>query len=306
MGGNALKQKGITVRRINSKELKRVEAVITAKLIDLGIESWTPNSIKNKDSHGDADIYYLADDKKNIIELMGIESYVKNGNMIHYAFEGDIQVDLIKVKPKDWWATRLFYSNGDMGNFLGKVLRFYGFKLSHEGLIYEIKKESKKGRVGKKDFLISNNYFEIARLIGLDAEKIKSGFSSNEDLFDWVLNWDLCCPSMFNLEKMNSRDRIRSAKRIQYTEFTDYIKKKGVENKNIKKPCGHKESLSFLGSNQDNLSHSILLEEMNLVKSLDASDKKAEIRKKIVEKWRSIGYEGKELGEKVKQELDNG
>lgn len=143
MGGNALKQYGVT--RISHPAYEQRLRQLNAYMENLpeGIECtyFVPGGVVKED-HGDLDVLYYSNDPEKLIQhfkrLFGSVGSKKNGNCHSLEWMG-FQVDFIYIRPGAFDFASHYYAHGTYAALLGKLARYYGFKLGWQGLHFVVK-----------------------------------------------------------------------------------------------------------------------------------------------------------------------
>lgn len=239
MGGTALREKGHESIRMDLPTYLRIESEVCDILNRHGIKHFTIPYVKDKTSFGDIDILFVNNETqieyimKNYSDMFNIDHTRirkdSGSEVISVLYKGH-QIDLIATKPEYSDYHLNYLSNNDFGNILGRSLKECGYKHGHDGLYYTYR----EGNTYKKDILISYNYEDALRLMGLNPEKYKSGFENLEDMFDYICKSIYFKPSRYKIENLNNRNRVRDRKRKTYNMFLNYVK--DMQDSNIKLP----------------------------------------------------------------------
>lgn len=224
MGGNVFKDN----LRINSKqefyEVYGKQHKLLAENIAEFIE--LPREIDSKTDFGDMDLVVDIDflnKYKAIIEEAGYP-FSRNGIVLSYQTPEKYQIDLIGIdKCKLNYALR-YFSFGDHGNILGRLLKFQ-FQLKHgfNGLSYEFKTDSPNYQ---RLVELSYVYDDVLDLLKLDKYKFISGFETEEELFDWIYESPCMNTTIYAFDKLKTSDAKRDKKRKFYCRWLDYLKTK--------------------------------------------------------------------------------
>ena len=228
MGGNALK-KVITTRK-NKFEYEKIKSIILEKTSKY-LKCENVIELPNKESFGDLDILYISDDKINtkdlVIELFNPGEIVVNGDIMSFDYD-KFQIDLIKChSQEDLDSSRFYFSYGDLGAILGRIVNYYGIKFGHEGLWINlidntINSDSDINMtkiIGKLELTKSPK--NVCEFLSLDYNKWVDKFSSKKEIFDWILTSKYFKKEIFF--NLNYDHRRRLSLRPFYKEFLDYI-----------------------------------------------------------------------------------
>ena len=104
-----------------------------------------------------------------------------NHNCFSFLYK-KFQVDLICTIP-DYETSIAYYSFNDVGNILGRFFHKFGLKFGHQGLLYPLRDE--RGNV-RKEIVITKDHYKVLSFLGLDSGKWNKGFTTREDIFEWV------------------------------------------------------------------------------------------------------------------------
>lgn len=240
MGGNVFENS----QRIESKE-KFHELCLTQKELLKGItkEIYIPRQIDSKETFGDIDLILSEKYKETIAELIeslnltnNIQRDIHSGNItnpvISYLYEDKYQIDLIFLTDNIEYAYN-FFSYGDHGSLLSTILFKDNLKNSFKGLIENIYKNN--GNY-KRTLQVSNDYFQMLEFLELDVNKFIKGFSTEEDLFNWISSSPYFEKDIFNPANKNHKHRSRNKKRPFYIHFLAYLDSNIFTNLSIPLP----------------------------------------------------------------------
>lgn len=191
----------------------------------------------NKEDFGDVDLMYHVENNEKFLEELVVmlqEAFntsfalpvVRNGSVTSVGVPVDekedkfFQLDFLYYSKENWNQAEFFLNYNDVGNLLGRVARFMGFKLSDKGLLYPFKNEH--GHV-VKDLMVTKDPNMVMRLMKLDKFLYAKGMSSMEDVYRFVMSSDYFVPEVFMAEKQNNGLRKRERKRGAYKLFLEYL-----------------------------------------------------------------------------------
>ena len=225
MGGNVFKDN----RRMESKKefysvYGEQHKFLSSKNIHEFIE--LPRQIESKTSFGDMDLVVNID-KLNTYKSKLIDAgypVSRNGIVLSYQTPEKYQIDLIGIdKCKLNYALR-YFSFGDHGNILGRLVKFQ-FQLKHgfNGLSYEFITDSPNYR---RLIELSYVYDDILDLLKLNKYKFIEGFETEEELFDWIYESPYMNTTIYSFDKLKTSDAKRDKKRKFYCRWLDYLKTK--------------------------------------------------------------------------------
>ena len=168
MGGNALKLV-ITIRK-NKTEYYLLRDKIKKIFLERGIIIDYIPELEDKESFGDLDILYSNIEMLSVIkELFVPNEIVINGEVISFDYD-DFQIDMIKCENIEF--CKFYFSYGDFGNLIGKILKKYEYTFGHHclSLIFENTK-----------VVLTTDANEFCKFINIEYEKWKS-IKTKEDL----------------------------------------------------------------------------------------------------------------------------
>ncbi len=225
MGGNVFKDN----KRMESKQefysvYGKQHKFLSSNNIHEFIE--LPRQIESKTSFGDMDL---------VVNINKLETYKskliaagypvsRNGIVLSYQTPEKYQIDLIGIdKNKLNYALR-YFSFGDHGNILGKLISYhFSLKHSFNGLYYSFVKDS--GNF-KNNIFLSLDYVDALDLLGLSHYKFIEGFATEEEIFEWIYESPLMNTEIYSFDKMTNRDATRDRKRKFYNSWLDFLKTK--------------------------------------------------------------------------------
>ena len=224
MGGSAFKDEftGIPVnRRMDSKEdfLNTFNAQVD--LLGHLFSMRLPHQINSKTSFGDIDIIVPTGHLEGVYEVLKENElpFFTNGIVTSYLTHDKVQIDLINIEPSKIEYAVKYFSYGDHGNILGRILKHeLNVKNSFNGLYYIYRNER-----FKRDILLSMDYDDVFKLLSLDKEPFYEGFETEYDLFNWIATSPLIKEDAFKLENLTNKDRARDRKRKFYNQWVAYL-----------------------------------------------------------------------------------
>lgn len=232
MGGNALKSV-ITERKSTEQYDKIASELIPIFKEELGIEIHLVNAYFEKESHGDMDILVkISHEFHNrginirsfIEERLNPGEIFSNGSILSFDYDS-FQIDIIPIKESLWEVAKGFFDFDPSGNLMGKSAHKFGLKYGFNGLIFPFRNFN--GRLSH-DILLSVDNRSIFEFLGYDFDRFEKGFSTMEDVFDFVIDGKYFDYTIFLMENLNHIDRKRNKKRKSYQEFLSYIENKGI------------------------------------------------------------------------------
>lgn len=238
MGGNAVAKYVKTVR-LDVADYKRLEAK-TLNMLRKNFPDGRFSVVKyftNKKDFGDVDMMYHVEDNEKFLEKLPsllMEEFnateelpvVRNGSVHSVGVPVDasqkdyFQLDFLYYSEENWDHAEFFLHYNDVGNLLGRVARFVGFKLSDKGLLFPYKDEH--GYV-VKDVLVTKDPLVTMQVLKLDKALYDKGMDSMEDVYRFVMSSDYFVPETFLAENQNNGLRKREKKRGAYKLLLEYL-----------------------------------------------------------------------------------
>lgn len=251
MGGLAIKQViGKEGERLTREDVKLYTDIINFSLEkDYHLEF--PVEVQEKESFGDIDILLCAKNNNSNFDYIqevlrnafkdvgkGYQGYHKNSNVYSLAIN-DKQIDLLFISHDEMYSAKSYLSNNDLGNLVGRIAHSLGLKYGHDGLTYLMRFEESNHIV--KEINLSKDPAYILEFLGFEKKDIMTyldylniGFSTFEELFEWVTRSKYFDGSKYDLNELNAINRVRNVKRTTYMNFISYLDS-NPEKKN-KKP----------------------------------------------------------------------
>lgn len=195
-------------------------------------------SLSEKQVFNDIDLVcgYLYESEDNLrdglMREFGATEVIFNGNCITFDYrlnpvtkdllsstEPGVQVDIRWYRDENEaeFAVR-YFSYGDLGNMLGAIFKYYGFKLKDTGLYYKYMNGSEM----LEEILVSMRFETALRYIDLDIDRFSDGFRDETDAFCFVADSEYFRPSIFMFENLDSKNRLRNKKRVMYSNFVTW------------------------------------------------------------------------------------
>lgn len=229
MGGNALKEKGITAVRLTKKNFERVSAQCIERLQMAfpGHRIAVVPAYRAKSDFGDCDITISStgyDPHKAAAALEAVE-VVRNGPVTSLGVvvreevalvDGNVfQVDLIAIGDEAFDYALGYFSFNDLGNLIGRTAHRAGLSHRHDGLWFYVRDGDYKFR----EICLTRDYDVALRFLGYDPARFHAGFETLEDIFEYVAGSTFFNRDIFLLENRNAKSRIRDRKRLTYMAF---------------------------------------------------------------------------------------
>jgi hypothetical protein len=244
MGGNAVAPY-VNTTRLELSAYKKLEA----KTLDSCFKRFPEGRFSvvkyftNKSDFGDVDLMYNVENNEKFLEElvpMLQETFntsfelpvVRNGSVTSVGVPVDeneekfFQLDFLYYSKENWEQAEFFLNYNDVGNLLGRVARFMGFKLSDKGLLYPFKNEH--GHV-VKDLVVTKDPDTVMTVMKLDKTLYAKGMDSMEDVYRFVMSSDYFVPDTFMAENQNNGLRKRERKRGAYKLFLEFLSELGEE-----------------------------------------------------------------------------
>lgn len=206
MGGNATKEYG--TQRIPQDDYKQIKALINCKP-----ECMTTFEF-DQGTYGDIDVVCTEAGMNNAIEMLGINTVVKNSN-VHSAvlkWQGNkYQVDFIVVPQYLLNYSRCWYSYSNMSILIGKVIPFK-FKFAHDGL-----------KLRDSNYTISSSFEYTIQFLGFSHSQFMKGFSTREEMLNWIAESKYFNHHGIIHDQRNSSSRRRSDARQYIAYDTNWL-----------------------------------------------------------------------------------
>lgn len=235
MGGALLKVWNLPEKRLLNVEYEEFKSKILDRLAGIFPKSCrlsTAPALREKASHGDLDIICGTHRFFNSTELIkrefGFKPHV-NSNVTSFPVDGfQVDVTFCPIDKVDSYVN--YNSHGDTSNFLGRFFHKMGGHLGHSGLSFWIRQSLYDSKL---DFLENDNILEkyvlttdwniILSILGLNYDTWKSGFNTQQDVFEWVATSQYFNADIFKFESLNHINHIRNKKRPMYAAFVKYL-----------------------------------------------------------------------------------
>lgn len=232
MGGNALQHPSC---RLNKQELL---GLIVNFNNEIG-EPFKPTSsgapvfqpipfYTSKDSFGDLDMVVMCEsrDWERLLDDLKKKypDHSKNGNVFSFGVDvgkdTNFQIDLIYVGENfgERQMALTYFAYNDLGNLMGRIFHRAGFKYGHKGLLRMVRDEENSDHI-IDEVLVTNEPREIFEFGGYDYDEFLDGFSTREDIFNYVTSSPYFNRDIYLFENRNAKARMRDSKRVMYNEF---------------------------------------------------------------------------------------
>lgn len=227
MGGNALK---VNCIRINKDLYLKIKLDCISKLKDF-INIHQIYELADKLDFGDLDLLYLSDPNINILNIVqnifNPIDYNINGDVLSFSYEINkdqyFQIDLIKTSNIN--ISIFYFSYGDIGNILGRIVKKYELTLGIDGLWITYENER---------IMLSEDPKEICIFLGLDYNVWLNGFNKREEFFDWIIKSKYFDSDFFKLDNLNNTYKHRYITRPTFKDFVNYVKDLNIKSSEIK------------------------------------------------------------------------
>lgn len=224
MGGKAFSGPDGYIKRMDRKTYLRVREEIMTVLDLYGHFRFKyVKELPDKQSFGDID--FLIESHDNLFLRLEklfkeFKSEIKqNGNVISVLYKGEYQIDFIVMEYRHFKTASLFYDYNDIGNLIGRLFRYYGFKLTPKGLFYPIKHDQ-HGVIG--EVFVSDSPIDILSILGLSIHEYNA-FENRNDLFSWIGSSPYFLKKIYSLDYLSNASRRRDKKRPTYIAFLEWL-----------------------------------------------------------------------------------
>ncbi len=200
MGGKALKEFGVT--RIPQCEyenrLKQLTSFMGSLPDGVSCRWFVPGGVV-KDDHGDLDILYCSPDSKLVVDhfkrLMGSSGSKKNGNVTSIEWM-KFQVDFIHIAPEKFDFACHYYAHGTYAALVGKLARYYGFKLGWSGLSVYLQTKNKQ-----YELTLTRDWGAAMHLLGYDSTLRADQTYHIDDLYKHLISSTLISKKIYQNSK---------------------------------------------------------------------------------------------------------
>lgn len=197
MGGRALKEFGVT--RISDAEYKnriqRFNAVMRNRPEECGTTIYFIPGDVEKEDRGDLDvIYYSARPDlvvKYLEKVFNSKGRKKNGNVNSIEWEG-FQVDMIHVDSAKLMFAAHYYAHGTCAALMGRLARYYGFKLGWNGFGFQLQVDNQK-----EQFTLTHKWEEALKVLGYHEVLDFEQNYKQEEIFDFLKGSTLLSKKIF-------------------------------------------------------------------------------------------------------------
>jgi hypothetical protein len=231
MGGNLL-TKG---KRTSREKYLQIEKEIRKYLdIEIGSENYRiPRYYKTKSTFGDMDIIINAkffdlpklrqiSFKDRLINQFGITEHKSVGNVFSTVYEG-LQIDYFSVDISKLQCLTNYMDFG-IGNFIGKISRRLNLKYGMYGLEYVYWASDNHF---KQELTISTDTEKIFKLLDLDYNIWKKGFTDRLDAYNWLLSSKFFSTHTYLTPKPGTSKRKEN--RADFAHFIEWLKENNIE-----------------------------------------------------------------------------
>lgn len=287
MGGNAIKTVPTVRLEVNDYNIVVNDILSNLKAILPDREIEDIKSYKLKQSFGYLDILIsgntIGNPKQFLKDNFNCEHFVKNSNIISFAYyyktlDCYFQIDLIFVNLNIFNFALNYFAYNDLGNLIGRIASSNSMSFGWDGLHYKLYHD---GQFVKK-IPITKCFKTAVEILGFDYQLFQNGFSTLEDIFEFVIRSKYFSVESYIFANRNSEDRKRDTKRKTYVSFIDYLERNSINSVN------EKIDLSLVID-------SLKLEIKEIINSMERS-------KQVSQKYnghdysRVTGFSGKNLG----------
>ena len=176
-----------------------------------------------------------------IIEVFKPNEIVTNGDVISFDLD-NFQIDMIKCSTIEF--AKFYFSYGDFGSLIGKLVKKYDMTFGHNGFFTNIENHT---------LVLTKDVNDFCNFLKIDLEKWKS-IKTKEDLFELVKSCRFYKNEYFISGNHDHRRRI--VHRPLYLAFLNYIGIKDEVSKEDKliiddKPVVFEEAINFFNKKSD-------------------------------------------------------
>jgi hypothetical protein len=278
MGGNAIKT--VNVSRFDIDTYNKTKKLLKSLFQDYLIIEYCYD-LPNKTDFGDLDVLYQNKTNNNIIDIIKqlfnpIEYHI-NSTVLSFAYNLNnkyYQIDMIETDNFECFKFYFLYS--DVGNIIGKILKFYQVHLGTQGLFV-------KPIIGgsRKEIILSKDPNIICNFLGVNYDTWNN-FESIDEIYNWIKSIKYFNTFVF-FENLKYNDKIKVNRKF-YQSFLVHIKDSNIISLIEKEDLTSKLINKF---NKNNELQQYIIEYEN-----DVNRKK----KFNFNKFIKYGYENKEIG----------
>ena len=236
MGGKLLSKWGLPEKRIGRADYERIAREVEMKLLTQYPRAEALRTFSEKFSFGDADILVdVNNGEKPLLDFVKREFHPnphKNGQTISFPLEG-FQIDLISVGKENFEAAR-DYLAWECGMAMGVVASSLGLRFGWDGLHLKYPLNLISPELPAHEFFLvtlEKDPALIHILLGFDYIRFQQGFAAKEDLFEWLASSSYFDPKIFNLDELNSANRVRNSKRPTYNALVEWVRDKQAKSR---------------------------------------------------------------------------
>jgi hypothetical protein len=222
LGGNALKQAGVSVERKTPAEYEQI-----CRELDEIVPRFTRRhafipAYREKESFGDLDCLIIPTSVKDLREALQThfspQAIVHNGECWSIDYK-NFQVDFLVTIEENFAISYHYYSFNDLNNLVGRVAHKFGLKFGHKGLTVPVNiKDHQLGEI-----VLSKNPEAIYQYLDYSFERYQKGFNNLEEIYQFVASSKYFNPDLFAAENLNHANRTRNRKRPTYTQFLAWL-----------------------------------------------------------------------------------
>jgi hypothetical protein len=235
MGGRAL---SAVARRMERNEYLQLSEELLSGVAKVAGEyrvEILPSYFSKRD-FGDIDVLVdqrLRPREGQLLEAIGAVESTHNGSTTSAGLlrNGLIQVDLNYTAIEWFDFARGYFGFNDLGNIIGRVAHWAGFKLGHKGLRYVVRDDENPDYV-MSELTITRDWDQALNLLGYDPEEYRyganGGFQEPADMFRFAVSSRYSSRNIYLLENASSATRTRDRKRTTYREFLLWLDHPGI------------------------------------------------------------------------------
>jgi len=230
MGGNVF-----GAERMTPLEYKRKVARLFELLspISSAITMAIPPHYRDKESFGDIDFMVKASPMADLL-IRGLltknnvqqfrESSGKDDLDFFIEFEGT-QVDFLHHPPEMYDCALRYNSYNSLGMVIGMMCRHAGFKLTAQGLFYQVYHPTRLTEC-LATLKVTSDFDDICRFVKLDPNRHRQGFNSMSDMHDYITTSECFSSNFFTLGEMNHNKRRKLRYNAMYVSIKEYLENK--------------------------------------------------------------------------------
>jgi hypothetical protein len=189
-----------------------------------------PVAYRSKKDYGDVDILLDAaciQNKRDWAEKLMADLGVTNTQSVRNVFSMsymNFQVDIFLVGTRRLESTYNFMSYNILGNLIGRIYHKFNLKYGEDGLFYVMRGYNDHS---SKEISITRDMNKMLTFVGLSYERWLQGFSTLEEIFEYMISSPYFCSNSYDPQYFNVRKR--AAERPDFLAFLTYLEENKID-----------------------------------------------------------------------------